>query len=89
LLNTLKNVPHRAKLQMLLPLIQKLVSSDPIQEEERQLMGQTYSQLLLEAFDETAAPDLNEAGNGSWSTFVRLMRFAFADGWFLLLFRPA
>lgn len=85
ILHALKNVAHMAKLQMLLPLIQTLVSGDPTRfalDEEHQWMGSTYLQLLIEIFDDTAAPDLNEVGSGSWSTFIRLARFTLADGWF-------
>ncbi|KAF8578875.1 ARM repeat-containing protein [Ramaria rubella] len=82
LLETLRYVPHRVKLQMFLPLIQSVASGDhkplPWHEKDKAL-GAIYFELLLKAYDRTVIPELIETGSGSWSTFVRLIRFTFTD----------
>ncbi|KAF8525719.1 armadillo-type protein [Gautieria morchelliformis] len=79
LLEILKNIPHRVKLHMLLPLIQTIVSGDQVclWDMEDKPLGAAYLQLLLGAYDRTAAPELTEPGSGSWTTFIKLVRFAF------------
>lgn len=82
LLEILRNVPHRAKLHMLLPLLKSFVSGNQtrIWDKENNALDVAYLQLLLEAFDRTVVPVLNEPGSGSWSTLIRLVRFISTNG---------
>lgn len=83
LLDILKNVSHRVKLHMFLPLIRSIVSGDQILwVDEHKAIGAAYLQLLIEAYDTTVISDLIEQGSGSWSMFVRLMRLTFTSGKF-------
>ena len=84
LLEILRNVPHRVKLPMFLPLVQSIVSGDhTLWDDEHKAIAPAYFQLMLEAYDATVIPELIEQGSGSWSTFVRLMRLTFTNGEFL------
>jgi hypothetical protein len=67
---------------MLLPLVQSFVSGDQARlwDTERKALDAAYLQLLLEAYDKTVAPALNEPGSGSWATLIRLVRLVFTDG---------
>jgi U3 small nucleolar RNA-associated protein 10 len=82
LLEMLKYVPNRIKLQMLLPLLQAVSTGEQVQRmfNAEDSIDVTYIQLLIGVYDVTTAPDLNETGSGSWITFVRLIRFAFGSG---------
>lgn len=73
LLKTVGSVTDKAKLQLLLPTIQKLLLPNQQQHEELILE-------LLRSFDGSAAKALNDNGKPFWNVYLDLLRHSLRSG---------
>lgn len=64
---------NSAKLQMLLPIIEKLASETTSVEEE-------LTALIVACFDQTAAGALNDRSSQAWDVYLKVVRKYFQSG---------